>query len=441
MSNRRYWNVVMTSIGGFLGQNLMQVVDLLFVKDLGPQGSAVVGSASALAAWFIIIGLGVMWSLEYFIPHALGAKDEERAQSFLYSGFLFAAVIGILSGAGLAAAGYWSDAFGIQPEIIPPLKRFCTILALSYLPIFVAATGRIELQARGYPHEMTLAFIYGNILNIFLNWALIYGNAGFPALGTDGSAWANTISRYGIMLYVLVRVLQVRKPVTKVVGFAQVRYQKYLREIIQMGFPTSLHMIFEIGAFALVGTLAGQFSNAKITAHTIAISIASLVFMVPLGLSSAASLLMSEANGAGHPERALQLGNKTIRLGLQFALGISAFMVLFQTPLIQAYTADSETIELTRKLIWIAAIFQLGDATQVIIAGCIRGFGETKIQAKVNGVGHWLIGLPVGLYLGYSKNLDVFGFWIGLCCGLFTVAVGLFIYWRRLVKIRALPAQ
>jgi MATE family multidrug resistance protein len=437
MDKRRYWNVVMTSIGGFLGQNLMQVVDLLFCRPLGAEGSATVGSATAICAWFIIIGMGVLWSLEYFIPHSLGAKDEHRAQSFYYSGFVFAAVIGLLSGAGLCLAATLSPAFGIQPAIIPKLQSFCYIVSLSYLPIFVTGSGRVELQARGYPHEMTLAFVYGNLFNIFLNWLFVLGHWGLPALGTNGSALANVISRYAIMLYVLIRVHQIRKPVVRVVRPREVEYRKFIREIIDMGFPTSLHMIFEIGAFALVGTLAGQFSNAKIAAHTIEISIASVVFMVPLGMSSAAGLLMSEANGAGKPDQALALGRATIKLGMIFAVCMSLLMVAFRVEFIKAYTADADTIGVATGLLFIAAIFQFGDAMQVILAGCIRGFGETKIQAKMNGVGHWLIGLPVGLYLCYPHGLEVTGLWIGLCVGLFSVAGGLYWRWRILAsKVR-----
>ncbi|MBS1958706.1 MAG: MATE family efflux transporter [Bdellovibrionales bacterium] len=432
MNSRRYWNVVITSIGGFMGQNLMQVVDLLFCRSLGAEGSATVGSATALCAWFIIIGLGVMWSLEYFIPHSLGSKDEERAQSFYYSGLAFATLVGLVSGVGLCLAAYFAPRFGIQATIIPGLQTFCYIVSTSYLPIFVTSSARIELQARGFPHEMTLAFIYGNLVNILLNYMFVLGHFGMPAMGTNGSAWANTLSRYGIMIYVLIRVYQVRRNVERAVHPRNVQYRKYLKEIWTMGFPTALHMVFEIGAFALVGTLAGQFENAKIAAHTIAISIASLAFMIPMGMSSATSLLMSEANGQMDRNHAVHLGWTTIRLGCIYAVVGSIVMITLRGLFVSAYTADEETIRIGSSLLMIAAIFQFGDAMQVILAGCIRGFGETKIQAKINGIGHWLVGLPIGLYLGYVQKMDVVGFWIGLCTGLFTVALGLFLKWRNL---------
>jgi MATE family multidrug resistance protein len=203
---------------------------------------------------------------------------------------------------------------------------------------------------------------------------------------------------------------------------------------MHMGMPISLQMFFEMGAFIIVGMLASKLSTVQNASHSITISIATMLFMIPLGLSSAAALTLSKLNGEKQHRLAVRYGWSTIRLGLIYAVSGSFLILLLQKWILRIYTQDPETIGVSEKILWIAALFQIGDASQVILAGCLRGFGKSRTQAIVNGIGHWLIGLPVGLFCAYVLKWEVFGLWIGLCAGLFAVAFGLFYFWKKAIS-------
>ncbi len=439
--NKEYWNIVFHSVVSYLGQSLMQLVDLLFCKHLGSAASATVGTATSLFAWFLIVGIGLISSLEYFIPHSIGANDEKKAHSYFYTGILVACVIALASTVSLVLLAQLTPALGVNPEIIPNVQMFCNVTALSYFPVFLIQSLRVELQARGYPDDATYAFLFGNILNIFLNWALVLGHAGFPAMGIKGSAISNLLSRFGILIYLGMRVYWVRSKISHPLKPSKVQYGTYAMNILKMGLPTSLHMLFEMGAFVFVSTLAARLIAIQNAAHTIAISLASFAFMIPLGISSAAALTMSKALGEKDAPRAAALGRRSIKLGMIYALFGSAIFIFGRFYIVSLYTADAETLRIGCQLLFIVAIFQFGDAMQTIIAGCLRGFGETKIQAIMNAIGHWGIGIPLGIYFGFYRHLEIKGLWIGLCIGLFSVAFGLWTRWHKLTRPDHLAAK
>ncbi len=430
----KYWDVVFHSVITFLGQSLMQVVDLIFCRDLGSLASATVGTATSFLAWFIILGMGLVSSLEYLIPHSLGAKNEKKAHEYFYAGLFVIALVSMVSTAGLILVAKLSPLYGMNPEIVAPVQQFCNIVSLSYLPVFLVPLFRIELQARGYPNVTTEALLYGNILNVFLNWVLVLGHLGCPALGLMGSAYANVLSRFAIFFYLFYRLYRARRGYAIQMKTRDIPIKTRAIEILKMGAPSSLHMMFEVGAFIFVGALASRLSSHENAAHAIAISIASFVFMIPAGMSSAAATTMSRALGERKRELSITLGRNTILLGLGYASLGSLIFLLARYPIVHAYTSDPDTLRMGAKLILIAAIFQFGDAMQVILAGCLRGLGETRVQATMNAIGHWLIGIPVGVVLAFHLHQGIVGLWIGLCIGLFTVAGLLYSRYQKLAK-------
>jgi len=435
---KTYWNTVIHSVVTFMGQSMMQIVDLFFCGTLGSQASGTVGTSCSLYAWFMIIGIGLVLSLEYWIPHSLGEKDEVKANSFFYAGIAVSLFVSAFSTLGFWIVTQHTNLLGVNPAIQSTVQSFSHIIAISYFPVFLIPTLRVELQARGFPRDTTDAFILGNILNVFLNWALIRGHWGFPALGLDGCAWANLLSRFAILFYLLSRVKKVRAKLTIPVHWKKIDYSHFIRKILHMGLPTSFHMLFEMGAFILVGMLAAHLSPSQNAAHTITITLASFMFMIPLGMGSAAALTLSKLNGQKRYPLAVKYGKYTIRLGLLYASMGSLLLILFRVPIFRVYSNDPETIRIGTSLLFIAALFQLGDTSQVILAGCLRGFGKTKIQAVINAIGHWGIGLPLGIFLGHYLNWQIRGYWIGLSTGLFSVALGLYYFWTKAIQEKPL---
>ncbi len=420
--NTEYWPVLIHSASSFLGQSLMQLVDLLYCRDLGSNASATVGTASTFFAWFMILGVAISSSLEHLIPHSLGAKEEKKAGEYFFAGIALTLIVTVFSIIAMNLLTRSGSFYGMNPEIATPVERFSQILALSFLPTFLIPLFRIELQSRGFSNDTTYAFIFGNLLNVFLNWALIYGHAGFPALGVLGSAYSTLLSRTGILVFLLFRLHASKQSSHPFPILSEVKWRLRLKTITRMGTPSAFHMLFEIGAFIFVSTLASRLSTAEAAAHAITLTIASFTFMLPAGMSSAAALTMSRKLGEGRPDESTLLGDRTLKLGLIYAVSGSLLLFGFRRELIGFFTLDERAFAVGTSLLLVAAIFQMGDVFQVILSGCIRGFGETVIQAKTNALGHWLVGIPVGLYLCFYQNLGIEGLWIGLCAGLFTVA-------------------
>jgi MATE family multidrug resistance protein len=435
-----YRTVLFHSIGTFVGQSLMKGVDLLVCRDLGSSATASVGTATSFFAWFMILGVGIFSSLEFLIPHALGEQNDEKAESYFFSGALLIGILSIGSMAGLIALTRFGSFFGMDPAIQDGVARFSTILSLSFLPTFLIPLLRVELQAKGHSHDTTIAFLLGNTLNVFLNWAMIYGHAGLPSFGVIGSAWSNVISRFGILAFLLFRIKQARKENSfsksffGIHGLSGIPWILRIKTILRLGIPTSLQMFFEIGAFILVGTLASGFPPPENAAHAIAISIASFLFMIPAGMGSAAALTMSRALGEGKKSKSHELGKKTLGFGMIYAVFGSLFLLLFRRPAMEFFALDPATLEIGASLLLITAIFQFGDALQVILSGCLRGLGETRIQVGTNAIGHGAVGVPLGLILCFPFGLGIEGLWIGLSAGLFTVAGLLWVRYRKLTR-------
>ncbi len=431
----KYRSIVFHSVVTFIGQSLMQVVDLLFCRNLGSEATATIGTSTTLFAWLIMIGLGVVSSIEYFVPKSIGAGNEEEARGFFRTGILVSLLVSFACAVLLTIFGRYNSVLGTNPAIQEPVKLFCSIIAPCYFAVFVVPIFRVELQARGRPHDTTWAFVYANIFNIFLNWVLVLGHLGIPALGLKGSAWANVISRAGLITYVAWRTFNVRRTVFRNrpadTVYAPIAYWNYAKKIIKTGIPTSLHLLFEMGAFVCVGILASRLTASQNAAHSIALTIISFLFMIPLGLSSAATVTMSRALGEGNKELALYLARITLKLATIYAIIGSLTVVSCRTLLMHLYTVDAETIRIGKGLLLIAAIFQFGDVMQVVLAALLRGVGKTKDQPVINGIGHWLIGLPIGIILAFYFHLEITGLWIGLCMGLFSVAFGLWLRWKK----------
>jgi len=429
-----YRTVLIHSVGTFFGQSLMQVVDLLFCRDLGSIATASVGTSTAFFAWFMILGIGIFSSLEYLIPHSLGADDHQKAESYFFSGTLLVLILSIGSTLGLIALTRYGSAFGMEPSIRETVAHFSAILSLSFLPTFLIPLLRVELQARGHSHDTTVAFVFGNILNVFLNWALIYGHAELPSLGVLGAAWSNVISRVAILVFLGLRLRIARRNHPYRIEFSNTPWKLRIKTILRLGAPTSLQMFFEIGAFIIVGTLAARFHPAENAAHAIAISLASFAFMIPAGMGSAAALTMSRALGEGNHPHCKEIGSKTIKYGIIYAFFGFTVIFLLRNPVLRWFTSDPATLEIGSSLLLITALFQFGDALQVILSGCIRGLGETKAQARMNGIGHALIGVPIGILLGFPLSLGIQGLWIGLSVGLFSVAFLLALKYRKMIS-------
>jgi len=215
-----------------------------------------------------------------------------------------------------------------------------------------------------------------------------------------------------------------------------------LRQALRVGLPIGLHMAAEVGIFALVGLLAGRLGGVALGAHQLVLSVATLSFTLAIGIGNAASVRVGWAVGAGDGPGARRAGLTAFASGGAAMAGAGVLFLLFPGPLARLFTSDPEVAREAAALFLVAAVFQVSDGLQGSGAGVLRGAGDTRFTFAANMVGHWLVGLPVALLLGFGLSLGVRGLWWGLCAGLTVVATGLLLRFLRISRgtIRPLAA-
>jgi MATE family multidrug resistance protein len=298
------------------------------------------------------------------------------------------------------------------------------------LPTLLFSVGRQSLQAMGHLRPLVVSMVVGNLLNAVLNWVLIFGNLGAPALGVAGSGIATSAARW-LMLGLLFRLAAGDlRPMLRP-WLPETWDRAALGRLFRLGLPIGLQWELELGAFGLAALLAGVFGTVQVAGHEIAINIASLTYMVPLGVSAAAAVLVGQAVGRGNMTDARRQAVAAMLVGAGF-MGLMAVLLLaIPGVFARLYTTDPAVIAVAAQLIPLAGVFQVFDGTQVTAIGALRGAGDTHTPFLVNLMGYWLLGIPVSLLLGFLAKMETVGVWWGLVVGLAVVAVVLVIRVRR----------
>jgi MATE family multidrug resistance protein len=415
-----------------IGWMSMSIVDALMVGPLGPQAIGAVGLGSVLFLFIAIIGMGMTLGLDTLISQAYGARRTDDCHRWLFHGAGLAVLLSLplmtITWGVTQAIGQ----FNLNPEVAPLAASYIARLNYGLLPLLLYSVCRRYLIATGFAAAVTFALVTANLVNAGVNWVLIYGHFGLPALGTDGSAWATTLSRV-YMTSVLIAAIVLRER-RKPNGLWQVSRRldaARMRQLVGLGAPAASQLLMEFGVFAAASAFAAKLSPTALAAHHIGINIIGFAYMVPLGISSAGAVMVGRAIGRRDPNGARRAGWLALALGAGSMLVVSLAMLVVPSSLIGLFTRDSAVIEIGVALMGIAAVFQLFDGVQVVATGVLRGTGDTRTPMITNFVGHWLVGLPVGWYLCFAGGWNVSGLWIGLSLGLTLVGVVLVAVWSR----------
>jgi MATE family multidrug resistance protein len=416
-----------------VGWMAMGIVDTIMVGPLGPAAIAATGMGSAVFTAIAIFGMGLMLGLDAFVSQAHGAGDERECLLWFHQGVWLACGV-----APIAMALTWVlygtlDQWGLHPETRRLVGPYIRVIAISALPLIVYAAFRRYLLGMHLVRPIMLALLTANIVNAAGNWVLIYGNLGMPALGVEGSAWATTAARVymAVFLYIAIRLEHGRRghrhPAVAL-AIDPIR----IRRLVALGFPAASQVALEVGVFAVATALAGRLDPVSSGAHQIALNIASLAFMMPLGLASSAAVRVGYAFGAGDRPRAARAGWTALATGAVIMSAVGLVFFLWPVALLRVFSPDPRIIQIGVSLLAIAAGFQLFDGTQAVVTGALRGISETRMPMIVNFVGHWFLGLPVGYVLCFELGWGVQGLWIGLSIGLVLAALVLTgVWWKR----------
>jgi MATE family, multidrug efflux pump len=423
-----------------IGWMSMGIVDTIMVGALGPAAIGAAGMSNSLFFAFAIFGMGVMLGLDALVATSYGARRLDDCVRWLQHGVLVALVVAptimLVFYAALTTSAHW----GLHPSVRAQAQPYMAILGLSAVPLLLYATFRRYLQGIHTVRPVMIALVTANLVNLIGNWVLIWGHLGVPAFGINGSAWATVGARIymaAFLGFAIAREQRRRGGAHTPFAFDATR----VRRLLALGLPAASQLTLEVGVFAAVSALAGTLDPVSLGAHQIALNIAALAFMVPLGLASAAAVRVGHAVGAADGRRAVHAGWTALAVGAIITGSIGVLLIVTPAPMLRVFTDDPQLLSIGVRLLSIAAVFQLFDGTQAVATGVLRGVGDTRTPMAVNVVGHWALGLPAGLWLCFWRGWGVAGLWVGLSIGLIFVAAVLTIAWHRDSRRFVLPAR
>jgi MATE family multidrug resistance protein len=422
------------------GNQMINLVDTSILGRYSEVAQGAAGLGNNLFFAVSVLGLGVMMSLEPMISQSIGAKEAGRSRSLLWQGVWLALIVGLVLALIIALSPLILPLFGLDPETEEATRHFMWARLPSIWPLLGFSCFRGYLQAVGKTSAMLWSMLAGNLANVVIASFLVFGSKAFFTffLGSDLPGWAYTVPPLGIVgaglsatlcsfIQLSVLIFSANRIEVKE-SFSRRMDAKEMKTSLSVGVPVGLQLAAEVGAFSLAGLLAGSFGKIPLAAHQIALTWASFTFSMAMGVSAAGSVAVGRAVGAQDTAKARRAGFMAFALG-SGAMSLSSFAFLFFPAQLAALLSNNPAvIASTVSLLGVATVFQVFDGLQVVGAGVLRGAGDTRVPFVVNLIGHYTLGLPVGVLLGVWFGFGVRGLWWGLCAGL--VSVGILLFWR-----------
>jgi MATE family multidrug resistance protein len=405
-----------------LGLMAMGVVDTIMVGRVSATDLAAVAIGHLYFFAAAVSGMGVLFALDPVVSQAVGAADRVAIARGVQRGAVLATLLAALAVLLLLPAGPVLRLLGQPADVVPVAGAYVRALIPGVLPFYLFIVLRQSLQAMGRLRAILFAVLAANLVNVALNWVLIFGNLGAPALGAIGSGWATTGSRWLMMLALLGFGWPLLAPSLRPLR-RDALARRPLGRLLRVGAPVAGQQFLEFGVFGAAGLLMGLMGAIPLASHQVALQLAALTFMVPLGVAQATSVLVGQAVGRADAPGARRATGAGLALGVGF-MAITAVLFLVMPGLLaRAFSDDAPVVATAALLLPIAGVFQVFDGIQVVAAGALRGVGDTRVPMLLNLVGFWLVGLPVSALLGFGVGVGPTGIWWGLALGIGVVAV------------------
>ena len=430
--------LVMTQIGHII----TGMVDNIFLGKLGKTEQAAGILSNNLFVILLVFSIGMSYVLTPAVTDAHVNQNEKEKASLFKNSLFINMVVAVL----LFIILFFSSpllAYMQQPEDVVVLAiPFFDVLIFSIIPVALFFVCKQYTEGLSNTKAAMYISVIGNILNIILNYLLIYGYCGLPELGYMGSCWATFIARVfmGIGFLIFVFKHNSVNSFAKYYQEAKINAQHFW-PLFKDGLASALQFTFEVAAFAIAGLLAGVFGKEQIDAHGIALSMAAFTYMFASGIGSATTIRVGNYY-AKHDLTNLKLAIKTSYKLVIVTMGFMALVfICFNTVLPIVFSNDAEIIFIASKLLLFAALFQLFDGTQVVAIGALRGLEDYKYPTYIAFIGYWIIALPLCYVFGFMMNYKVYGVWLALSIGLGFVAIALSIRIRNLIRLKSISSQ
>lgn len=413
-------------MAGQLSHMLMAVADTIMIGRLGvvPLAASTFANNIIHLPFMVVIGMTIAVSVR--VSQARGAKDPAAARAALRHGMLLGLLAGILTMLGSVLLTPFLGFFGQEPEVSGSAGTYFQIIGVSMIPAACAMAIKNHADAMNRPWPAFSILLAGVGLNILLNWILIYGNLGSPALGLEGAGIATLVARILTIAGLLFWCTH-DSAIREWVPYHWFKRPDWvaLKSLFKIGMPASMQLLAESSAFVAATILIGTISKEALASHQVAISCAATIFMIPLGLSMALTVRIGEAWGSGAYDRLRPIVISSGIMAIGYTVFSAQCFVFFNESIAGWFLTDPATLKLTTTLLLVAAAFQFSDALQVVFAGALRGLNDVRVPAWLAFFAYWVVSLPLGWWLSYGLKWGVAGMWWGITVGLTLTAVTL----------------
>jgi MATE family multidrug resistance protein len=419
-----------------LAQMAMGITDTIMMGRVSSEALAAGGLGASVAFMLIITGQGLVASIQPIVAHARGAGDHSSFGRTLSAGLILSLLAAVPIVLVLAHIDRLLDALAEPHQI--------SVLALQYESAFVwgVPAGMMQFALRNYlsalerPRIIMVVVVAACLGNLALNWVLVFGHLGFPALGLSGSGYATSIIWWGMLAGFALHLRFARLLPDDLFRPGWAALCRAAGALLELGWPIAAIYLVEMGLFSVSGLLMGWFGPVALAAHQICLNLASLTFMVPLAISQAATVRVGFHAGGGALHRARAAGFAALALGIGFMLVMAVTITSMAGPIFHLYLDDADpnfdaVMALGGEMIVLAALFQMFDGAQVVAAGALRGLKDTTASLIAGAIGYWGLGMPIGAGLAFGLRLGPIGLWWGFVGGLVAVSILLSLRFRQ----------
>lgn len=418
---------------GQLGHVLVGFADNIMVGELGPAPLAAVSLANSLAFIAFSIGIGFTLAITPLIAEADGEKNIENGKSYFQHGVVMSVVLGfVLCGLLFVMKPLMSNMD--QPEeVVSYALPYFDIIAFSMIPMLIFQAYKQFADGMSQTKYAMRAAIMANLVNVGLNYVLIYGKFGFPRLELIGAGLGTFISRVfmlGFVMYV-VHTNKIFSVFVSKIRLSNIK-KSVVKKVFDLGYPSAMQMFFEIGIFATAILLTGMIGTNEQAANQISLNLATMTFMIAVGLGVTATVRVGNQKGLKQYKELKRIATSVFLLMFIIDVFFAIGFIALKDILPYAYIDDMEVIKIASSLLIVAGLFQISDGVQVVFLGALRGLQDVKRPMWITFFAYWVIGFPVCYFLGLKTDLAAFGVWIGLLVGLTVSAIMLYLRFHKL---------
>lgn len=427
-----------------LGHTFVSFVDNIMVGQLGTAELAAVSLGNSFMFIAMSVGIGFSTAITPLVAEADSAKNFNLGKSSFKHGLFLCTVLGIVLFLSVFIAKPLLYFMKQPVEVVELAMPYLNLVAFSLIPLIVFQAFKQFSDGLSMTRYPMYATILANVVNVILNYVLIFGKFGFPEMGIVGAAYGTLVSRFIMVVHLwwlLTKKEKSKAFVTNIKIF--VLDKLMIRKLINLGAPSAMQMFFEVAIFTAAIWLSGLLGKNPQAANQIALNLSSMTFMVAMGLSVASMIRVGNQKGLGQYFELRRIAFSLFMLAILLSIFFAAIFYIFHDDLPKLYVDyddtknlidNTEVVSIAAKLMIAAAIFQISDGIQVVVLGALRGLQDVKIPTIITFISYWVVGFPISYFLGKEDAYGSFGIWLGLLAGLTTAAILLFIRFNYLTK-------